>query len=73
MTTLIAEDKPPRTEQVDLRGVNPEGWAQGRVGRVAGASPVIVRLKPERTQPTENSTLSVTWPSWALPHHTGPN
>ena len=32
MIMLMTEDKPSRTEQVNLPGVNPEVWAQGWVG-----------------------------------------
>ena len=32
MIMLMAENKPPQTEQVDLPGINAEVWAQGWVG-----------------------------------------
>ena len=46
MIMLMAEDKSLQAEQVDCSGVNPEVWAQGKVGQAIRASPVTVHLQP---------------------------
>ena len=73
MIMLMAEDTPPRTEQVDLSRVNPEVWAQGWVEQTVGASPMIVHLKPGHTWPSRKQYS----PSGGLvahsPCYTGPN
>ena len=49
---LMAVDRPPWTEQVDLLRVNSKVLAQGPVGRAVGVSPLIVHLKPGHTWPS---------------------
>lgn len=46
MIMLMAEDKSLQAEQVDCCGVNPEVWAQGKVGQAIRASPMTVHLQP---------------------------
>ena len=64
---VMAEDKPPQTGPVNLPGADPKVWAQGRVGKAAGAIPMTVHLKPRHTRPNRKCTLSVRRPCWALP------
>ena len=45
MIMLMAEDRALQIEQVDHSGVNPEVWAQGKVGQATRASPVTVHLQ----------------------------
>ena len=73
MIMLMAEDKPPWTEQVYLLGVNPEVWAQGQVGPATEASPLIVHLKPGHTWPKRKQYPLPGGLVEHFPCETGPN